>query len=199
MVTLLKHPRGLGIAYQPTAIGNYDCRDSRDDMLHGLLTLKLGTCVSLPVLFVAIGRRLRYPMHLAVANGHVICQWLNDDGTHANLEGSSAGGGSMQPDAYYHSWPHPLTPAHMASGHYLRPFTRAEELALFMDVRARCLSDNGRLPEAREAHDMARAVAPPWPPYDSNMSRLNVRERAQSAHSWLAGLPLFEAIDVRRN
>jgi hypothetical protein len=52
--------RAIGIRYQPTAIGNFDFIDSRDDMLHGLLTRKLGTCSSLPVLCVAIGRRLGY-------------------------------------------------------------------------------------------------------------------------------------------
>lgn len=80
MAILLK--RGVGIRYQPTAIGNYDFADSRDDLLHGVLTRKLGTCTSLPVLCVAIGRRLGYPMHLAVATSHVLCQWLNDDGSH---------------------------------------------------------------------------------------------------------------------
>jgi hypothetical protein len=41
MVTLLKHPKAIGVAYQPTAIGNLDFLDSRDDLLHGLLTRKL--------------------------------------------------------------------------------------------------------------------------------------------------------------
>jgi hypothetical protein len=84
MAVLLK--RGIGIRYQPTAIGNYIFADSRDDLLHGLLARGLGTCTSLPVLCVAIGRRLDYPMHLAVATGHVLCQWVNDDGSHLNFE-----------------------------------------------------------------------------------------------------------------
>jgi hypothetical protein len=71
MVTLLKHPRGLGVGYKHSAIGSYNFADSRDDLLHGLLTRKLGTCASLPVLFVAIGRRLGWPMHLAVAKAYI--------------------------------------------------------------------------------------------------------------------------------
>src|SRR4051812_1793664 len=78
MVTLLKHDRGFGIRYQPNAVGAYDFSDSRDDFLHGVLTRRLGTCTSLPVLFVAIGRRLAWPMHLAIAKRHVLCQWVHD-------------------------------------------------------------------------------------------------------------------------
>ena len=58
MVTVIKHPKGIGVRYQENAIGNFNFADSRDDLLHGLLTRRLGTCTSLPVLFVAIGRRL---------------------------------------------------------------------------------------------------------------------------------------------
>ena len=95
IVTMLKHPNGLRCGYQPTAIGNFDFIDARDDFISGLLTRQLGTCSSFPVLCVAVGRRLGYPMHVAVAHGHVLCQWINDDGTHANLECSGYGGGGM--------------------------------------------------------------------------------------------------------
>jgi len=102
MAVLLK--RGLGVAYQPTAIESCDFRDARDDFLQGVLTRKLGTCASLPVLVVAIGRRLGYPMHLAIARGHVLCQWLNDNGTHVNFEVSGNDGDcSSHKDEHYHS------------------------------------------------------------------------------------------------
>jgi hypothetical protein len=63
MASLLKHPRGgVELRYQPTAAGNTRMLDSRDDLIHGLLTRRLGTCASFPVLFVAIGRRLGWPI-----------------------------------------------------------------------------------------------------------------------------------------
>jgi hypothetical protein len=109
MATLLKHPRAIGVRYQPTAIGNLNFFDSRDDLLHGLLTRKPGTCTSLPVLFVAIGRRLGWPLYLAVAKQHVFCQWVNDDGTRVNCEGSCGGGANRFDDAYYRRFPRPMT------------------------------------------------------------------------------------------
>ena len=162
MVTLLKHPNGFACAYQPAAIGNFDFLDARDDFLHGLLTRKLGTCASFPVLCVALGRRLGYPMHLALAKGHVLCQWVDADGTHANLECASGGGGEMCPDGHYHRWPHPLTPAQLAGGRYLRPLAPHEALALFLETRGHVLTDNLRFGEAEAAYRAALRAAPGW-------------------------------------
>lgn len=176
MVTLLKHPNGIGVGYQPSAIGRNDFSDSRDDFLHGVLTRRLGTCASLPVLFVAIGRRLGWPMHLATAKGHVLCQWIHADGTRRNLEGSCPGGGATYPDQHYHHWPAPLTRSDLASGRYLRPLTAAESLALFLETRGHCLVDNGRFDEAREAYAMALEAAPQWSQYEGHLYSLSLHE-----------------------
>jgi len=175
MVTLLKHPRGMAARYQPTAIDSSDFSDSRDDFLHGVLTRKLGTCASLPVIFVAIGRRLGWPMHLAVAKRHVLCQWVHD-GSRRNLEGSCPGGGDTYPDEHYYRWPAPLTRDELASGRYLRPLNAAESLALFLETRGHCLVDNGRFDEAHEAYAAAYRLAPNWSQYDGHLSSLKVHE-----------------------
>jgi hypothetical protein len=180
MVTLLKHPKGLNVRYQPTAIGNTLFTDSRDDFLHGLLTRRLGTCTSLPVLYVAIGRRLGYPMYLAVAKGHVLCQWLELDGSHVNLEGSNAGGGELHPDKHYHHWPCPLTRDDLMSGRCLRPLTPAEELGLFLETRGHVLTDNGRFDEAHAAYRDAHRVSSGWSQRDVHLSWLD-RVRDQHA------------------
>lgn len=173
MAVLLK--RGLGIAYQPRAIGNFDFTDSRDDLLHGLLTRKLGTCASLPVLCVAIGRRLGYPMHLAIAKGHVLCQWVNADGSHVNFEISGNDGEcSRFDDAHYYAWPRHLTPHELASGRYLRSLAPAEELSLFLETRGHCLTDNERFEEAAEAYGHALRLAPQWSQYDAHMHILGL-------------------------
>jgi hypothetical protein len=175
MASLLKHPRGIGIAYQPTARGNFNFADSRDDLLHGLLTRKLGTCTSLPVLFVAIGRRLGWPMHLAIAKYHVLCQWVDAGGRRINLEGSCGGGGSTFPDEYFHTWPRRLTPYELASGRYLRPLTPPEELALFFETRGHCLVDNRRFDEARHAYEHALRLAPGWSQADYHLHMIDVQ------------------------
>lgn len=174
MASFLKHPNGIGVKYNPTAIGNFDFRDSRDDLLHGLLTRKLGTCTSLPTLCVAIGRRLGYPMHLAVAKGHVLCQWV-DERSRINLEISCPQGGDTASDEHYQN-AQKLTAADIASGRYLRPLSRAEELALFMETRGHCLMDNRRFAEARQAYEQAHRAAPNWSEVEKHLYSLSLAE-----------------------
>lgn len=191
MAVLLK--RGIGVRYQPAAIGNYVFADSRDDLLHGLLTRRLGTCTSLPVLCVAIGRRLGYPMHLAIAKGHVLCQWVNDDGSHLNFEVSgNEGDCSTFDDAHYHNWPRPMTAMDVASGRYLRPLTRPEELALFLETRDHCLVDNRCFDEARRAYAAAFRAAPQWSEFDNHVYSLDLHEaKAVGREQWSQFSPIM--------
>ena len=75
--------------------------DSRDIFLHGLLlpslnpqlsTLNLptGTCSSLPVLYIAIGRRLGYPLKLATTKSHLFIRW-EGAGERFDLEATGRG------------------------------------------------------------------------------------------------------------
>ncbi len=175
MVTFLRHPRGLGISYQPTAIGNNHFWDSRDDFIHGMLTRGLGTCASMPVLYVAVGRRLGYPLHLAISNGHFFCQWVNDDGSRINLEGSGASGSEMLPDTHFYYWPTSLDARQLALNRYLRPLTREEELAAFLQTRANCFASVGRFAEAAEAILQAHQVAPKWALHEESLWALNLK------------------------
>src|SRR5205085_7410862 len=63
----------FGVRYNPARISapapseddDHFFFDSRDVFLHGLLgSTRSGTCSSMPVLYVAIGRRLGYPLKL---------------------------------------------------------------------------------------------------------------------------------------
>ncbi len=62
LVLVMVLQRNLGV--RATIIrfnaGPYDATDSRNLFLHGLLTGHGGTCVTMPVLYTAIGRRLGY-------------------------------------------------------------------------------------------------------------------------------------------
>jgi len=193
MVTQLKHPRGLGVRYQPTAVGNYDFSDSRDDLLHGILTRKLGTCASLPALYVSVGRRLGWPMFLTIAKRHVMCQWVDEDGTHRNLEGSCPGGGNTFSDEYYQTWPHTLTSDELASGRFLRPLNNAESLALFLETRGHCLVDNHRFAHARDAYAHARRFAPQWADYDNHICSLELHVK-RARETLVGGTILFTPV-----
>ena len=73
LVTVLQ--QDFGVHYNPERIRSPNFADSRDMFLHGLLTgEREGTCVSMPVLYVAVGRRLGYPLKLVAAKGHLFAR-----------------------------------------------------------------------------------------------------------------------------
>ena len=135
-------------------------RDARDVFLHGCATSRRsGTCASLPVLFTVLGRRLGYPLHLAMAEGHLYCIWRKKDGTRLNFDATNRGGLAQHPESYYRGWPVPLTPWHIDQGCYLRPLTNREAAGLFLHSRAAVLHANGAplrdlLPLLAHAHNL---------------------------------------------
>ena len=121
---------------------------------------RAGTCSSLPVLYVALGRRLGYPMHLVAAKSHLFARWDDGKGTRVNLEAANGGGFSSQPDSYYRAWPRPISPEEEEKGGYLRNLDASEMLAVFLDIRADCLKAAGRPVEAVRAAAVAYNLAP---------------------------------------
>ena len=164
LVTVLQED--CGVRYNAERIQSPDFSDSRDLFLHGLLTGNhQGTCVSMPVLYVAVGRQLGYPMKLVTAKAHLFARWESPDGSERfNIEATGKGLNCF-PDEYYHTWPVALAPEELASGQYLKSLTPDEELAVFLSVRGHCLEAAGRLPEAQLAYAQAHQLAPKAPQY----------------------------------
>ena len=167
LVTVLQ--QDFGVHYNPSRIGGANTLESNDAFfadasdvfLHGILGPRhRGTCASMPVLYVAVGRSLGYPLNLVTTKGHLFARW-EDAKEHFNIEATNEGL-NCYPDEYYQHWPFELTPAEIKSGRYLRSLTSKEELALFLQTRGMCLKANGRFAEAREAWEKARQLAPDW-------------------------------------
>jgi Transglutaminase-like superfamily len=132
--------------------------DSRDLFLHGLTQKRKGTCASLPVLMVAVGRRCGYPLYLVACKGHLYCRW--DDGKERfNLE-TACEGADSQPDEYYYKWPNPIEDEELRSEKFLKSLTSQEQLGVFCQIRGACLKENGRTREATEAYEVALRFFP---------------------------------------
>jgi hypothetical protein len=121
---------------------------------------RIGTCASLLVLYVAIGRRIGYPMHLVAAKEHLFARWDDGKGTRVNLEAASAGGFVSHPDSHYRIWPKPLSPEEEKAGGYLRNLTLEESLAVFLTTRAACLQSGGAAMPAINSAAAAYRLAP---------------------------------------
>jgi hypothetical protein len=166
----------FGVHYNEERMSDPDFRDSRDLFIHGMIGLQDenggqangGTCVSMPVLYTAVGRRLGYPLTLVIAREHVFCRWDGEDHRNPawrerlNIEATSRGL-STYDDDHYRRWPAPLTEVDLSGDWYLRSLTFAEELAEFLITRGHCLLDNGRFAEAQEAYATAHRLAPKCP------------------------------------
>jgi hypothetical protein len=128
-------------------------RDSSDIFLHGFTERRKGSCASLPVLMVAVGRRCGYPLYLAASKGHLFCRW--DDGSERfNIE-TAIEGVDSKPDSYYRRWPHPIDDEELTTEKYLKNLSPAEELGVFAQIRAACLEENRRLKESAQAYETA--------------------------------------------
>jgi hypothetical protein len=145
------------------ALLNYFLAFSQDLFIHGLTGSNGGTCSSMPVLYVAVARRLGYPMSLALAPGHILARWDAPEGSddpmkHFNVEGSGYGF-SPYDDEHYRNWPRKMTKQEAESGFYLRPLTGAEMLSVFLTTRGHCLLDIGRMEEAKQAYASAQRLS----------------------------------------
>jgi hypothetical protein len=133
--------------------------DSRDLFLHGLLgKRRTGTCSSMPVLYVALARRLGYPVNLVTTKGHLFARW---EGRGERFDVECTGRGmNRYDDAHYRQWPFVLTDQELQENAYLKSLTPAGEAAVFLSLRAECLREAGRLEEARQCYAGAARFAP---------------------------------------
>ncbi len=132
--------------------------DSREVFLHGLTEPKpQGTCSSLPVLQVAVGRRLGYPLKLVTTKGHLFVRW-EDSRERFNIEASGKGVNRFSDD-YYRHWPLEVSEEEIRAEGYLRSLSAAEEFAVFLAIRAMCLNEAKRYTEAAESFREAARLA----------------------------------------
>jgi len=133
--------------------------DARDVLLHGLLgPRRMGTCSSMPVLYVALGRRLGYPLKLVTTKGHLFVRW---DGPTERFNLDATGQGlNRHDDEYYRHWPFPVTNAEIQEHGYLKSLDAAEELAVFLSIRGHCLEQAGRYAEAINSYEHAVRLRP---------------------------------------
>ncbi len=165
----------FGVRYNPARVSdptfqdpkciNPDFTDSRDLFIHGIIDGPGGTCASMPVVYVAVGRRMGYPLKLVESRGHLFFRWDDPEGKRFgiperfNVEGAGHGIHSFADD-YYRTWPEPWTAAEQAAGCYLKSLSPKEELAAFLCTRGECLNDNGRIHEAIQAYQWVCGLVP---------------------------------------
>jgi Transglutaminase-like superfamily len=154
--------------------------DAHDVFLHGLLgTKRQGTCSSLPVLQVAVGRRLGYPLKLVTTKGHLFVRW-EDAKERFNVE-AAGNGVNEYSDDYYRHWPLEVSEAEVQAEGYLKSLTPAEELAVFMSIRGMCWRDSKKYAQAAESFQVAARLAPSCQSYRMMLADLQQKAIAQQS------------------
>lgn len=207
----------LGVRYDKSAIGNFSFADPSVAFIHGMIPAPSqstsdtlgGTCVSMPVLYVAVGRRLGYPLKLATAHSHIFARWdgealYQQEGGHDNpawretFNCETTNGFHKYDDEYYKTWPFPVSEREIARNGLLKSLNAKEEFAQFlaarghhgMDVKqygfaARCYEnaygcDNSR--PCYRAWLMQAAMSSDYQPTNSNLRAMVSAERTYQQH-----------------
>ncbi len=177
-----------GVHYDPERMGGPETArmddrffaDPHKVFLHGLLgPERVGTCSSLPVLYVAIGRQLGYPLKLATTKGHLFVRWEGAE-ERFNVEASSRGSNRFDDDHYRH-WPFEISPVEEQTEGYLQSLTPAGELSAFLSIRGMCLREAGRLPEAAKSFAAAARLSPQCHGYQALLADLQKALARQTA------------------
>ncbi len=61
----------------------------------------------MPVLYVAVGRQLDYPLYLVQAREHFFVRWEEPGGERFNIEATTLGF-TPRDDEHYRHWPRPI-------------------------------------------------------------------------------------------
>lgn len=145
MVLLLKS--NFGVKYnedrKKNLMGDDFFNRPEDVFLHGILSGNGGTCTSIPVLCVAVGRRLGYPLTLVHTQGHQFFRWVEPGGERLNFEATGDLGLNAYPDEYYRHWPVEVPPLIEEKLCHLQNKKPRQDLSGFLMTRSHCWLGNG--------------------------------------------------------
>jgi tetratricopeptide (TPR) repeat protein len=126
----------------------------------------------MPVLYIAVGRRLGYPLKLVATKAHLFVRW-EDEADRFDVE-TTGKGMNRYDDEHFKQWPFPVTDAEIRTEGFLKSLNAAEELAVFLSLRGNCLKQAGRLKEAAECYAKASQLAPTWNAYRALLANTEV-------------------------
>jgi hypothetical protein len=167
---------------------DFDAANPSNLFLNGLIDRKVGTCVSMPILYVVLGWRLAYPIKLVSVPTHVFAHW--DDGVQkVNIE--ATGYGADLTDEFYEA--EYFVPPRSKERGALISLTPRQSLAQMLLARADYWARRGD--PARQVADALRAnlLDPEHPLAIAELEHAWVRRAAQDDYFAQAASDLLAA------
>lgn len=129
----------------------------RNKLLSTYLKTRLGNCVTMPTLFMIVGRGIGLNLTLTTAPLHVLVRYTRPGLHPFNIEATS-GGGFARDEWYRQKWP--MSDKALESGLYLRTHTDRETVAVMATTLLDYLASVGRNEEAISVADAILAANP---------------------------------------
>ena len=176
------------------AEGEYNAIDSRNLFLTGVLAGRGGKCVSLPVLYAALGQRVGYPVAVAHTWEHFYCVW--GEGPSSFCFEAAGNGFEKRSHNYYRNFLRPVTSHDEQANGFLRRLSYRELFAHFADQRSNCLQEQFRFDEALEANFLAHRLAPHIQQFSIHHAITHYTRQLFSLFGGAASLAMFDAIEA---
>ena len=150
----------------------------------------------MPILYIALARRLNYPLKLVKTKGHLFMRW---DGTKERFNMDATGKGlNKLDDEHYKQWPFPISEAEIQVEEYLKSLSAREELSVFLSIRGSCQTENGLLGDSLMSFIQAYRCVPTW--YGNEVLMSHARARlAQPVIQVQQPMPVNPAIPADPN
>src|SRR5207244_190021 len=87
LVTVLQ--RDLGLRYHKAEVPEAAEFETADQFIFGAIQGNGGTCATIPIVVIAVGRRLGYPLKLVSTKGHFFARWDDPSGERFNIEATN--------------------------------------------------------------------------------------------------------------
>jgi len=171
------------LAFKPIAHAN----DPNDLFLHSVMDRRQGYCLSLSVLYLALGERLGLDLHGVVVPGHFFVRYERGR-TRFNIETTSQG--VSPPDEHY------ITkfnvPDDSRDSVYLKNLTKRQTIGCFFNNLGNVYSEIGNVDTAQVALERAVAINPALSESRANLGNIYLQKgRAQdSVRQYRAALQL---------
>jgi len=165
--------------------------DSSDVFLHGLLSQRrYGTCASLPYLYVAVGRRLGYPVSIAGAHMHSYVYYDEGGGKHFNVEATENRAFVTPSDESYMrpAWGAPSSPEYYEKRGLLRPMSNKEAMGHILAERAAVFRSAGRHDEEAKTWATAARYFPDTPTWREIAENMQQCARLDEYQKWRHGV-----------
>jgi len=165
--------------------------DASDFFLQGLLSDKrYGTCASMPYLYVAVGRRLGYPVSIAGAYTHSYVYYDEGNGKHFNVEATEDRGFVTPSDDEYRNppWGAPSDPDYYKTHDLLQPLSNKESMANLLGSRAAIFRAAGQHDEEAKTWEIAARYFPDTPAWKGIEENMQQAASSDDYQQWRDGV-----------